>query len=137
LQIDNLSYEQVETLLGANGNTTPTTTNATSYNTSEHDSIKKNLSPLLFNNKHVQFSKVEEFKLDFNSFALTRGYFGAVNARTPEANQKAKSRAALRIIQAITKSGDNADERALALHLALMNPAIREVSKSTGFRNSK
>jgi hypothetical protein len=73
---------------------------------------------LLFNNKHVKFSKVEEFKLDFNSFASTRGHFGAVHARTPVANRKAKSRAALRILQAITKSGDNADERALASHLA-------------------
>jgi hypothetical protein len=129
LRIDNLSYEQVETLLGADRNTRPTTTNATSNNTSEYDSVKKHLRPFLFNNKHVQFSEVEEFKLDFNSFASTRGYFGAVNARTLEANRKAKSRAALRIIQAITKSGDNADERALALHLALINPAIREISK--------
>jgi hypothetical protein len=59
-----------------------------------------------------------------------------VHARTPVATRKVKSRASLRIIQAITNSGSNAAERALALHLALINPAIREISKSTGFQNS-
>jgi hypothetical protein len=103
LRIDDLSYyEQVKTLLGANGKATTTTTNTTSSNnsepnatrsnTSELDSVKKNPRPLLFNNKHVEFSKVEEFKLDFNSFASTRGHFGAVNARTPVANRKASIR---------------------------------------------
>jgi hypothetical protein len=114
----NLSYEQVKTLLGSSGNpvvandrkttannnncqkqqppttTTannnnrqqqpPTTRNAASNN-SELEPVKKYLRPLLFNNKHV---KVEEFKLDFDSFALTRGHFGAVHARTLVANPK-------------------------------------------------
>jgi hypothetical protein len=92
LPIINLSYQQVKTLLGRSrnpaakdGNTTKTkTTNARSNNTtSKIDSVKTNLCPLLFNNQHVRFSKVEEFKLDFNSFVLTRGHFGGVLARTP------------------------------------------------------
>jgi hypothetical protein len=141
LRIDNLSYEQVKTLHeqvktllggsrnpGAGGNPTTTTTRNYTSNNSELDSIKKNLRPLLFNNKHLKFNKVEDFQLDFNSFASAEGCFGAVHARTPVATPKAKSRASLRIIQAITKSGNNAAERALALHLALINPAIvREI----------
>jgi hypothetical protein len=91
--------------------------------------------PLLFNNKHIKVSKVEDFQLDFNSFASTEGPFGAVHTRTPVATRKAKSRASLRIILAITKSGNNFAERALALHLALINQAIREISKSAGFQN--
>jgi hypothetical protein len=89
LRIDNLSYEQVKTLHeqvktllggsrnpGAGGNPTTTTTTTTTTrnytsNNSELDSVKKNLRPLLFNNKHVKFSKVEDFQLDFNSFAST------------------------------------------------------------------
>jgi hypothetical protein len=150
LRIDNLSYEQVKTLheqvktlLGgsrnpsADGNptTTATTRNYTSNN-SELDSVKKNLRPLLFNNKHVKFSKVEDFQLDFNSFPPTEVSDGAVHARTPVATRKAESKASLRIIQAITKSGNNPAERALDLHLALINPATREISKSAGFQNS-
>jgi hypothetical protein len=110
----------------------PTTRNAASNN-SELDLVKKDLRSLLFNNKHFRFSKVQEFKLDFDSFALTRGHFGAVHARTLVANPKAKSRAALRInLVAITKRGDNADERALALHLSLIKLAMREIYKSAG-----
>jgi hypothetical protein len=125
LRIDNLSYEQVKTLHeqvktllgssrnpGLDGNPTTTTTTTRNYtsNNSELDSVKKNLRSLLFYNKHVKFSKVEDFQLDFNSFASTEGPFGAVHARTPVATRKAKSRASLRIIQAITKSGNNAAE---------------------------
>jgi hypothetical protein len=124
LRIDNLSYEQVKTLHeqvktllggsrnpGADGNPTTTTTRNYTSNNSELDSVKKNLCPLLFNNKHVKFSKVEDFQLDFNSFASTEGPFGDVHARTPVATRKAKSRALLRIIQAIIKSDNNAAER--------------------------
>jgi hypothetical protein len=60
---------------------------AMSNNSDLLDSVKKNgPPPLLSNNKHVKFSKVEEFKLYFNSFASTRGHFSAVHARTPVAN---------------------------------------------------
>ncbi len=60
-----------------------TTADCPTVDTGSLDSVKKNVFPLLLNNKPVKFSKVDEFKLNFNSFSSTRGDFAAVYTITP------------------------------------------------------
>jgi hypothetical protein len=90
--------------------------------------------PLNFNNQHVDFGRVLEFELDFDCFAYKTNDVGRQKRGSREAIRQAESRASKTIVSAIIDAGEDDQQRALALHRALIDPRTRQIAKSAGFK---
>jgi hypothetical protein len=90
--------------------------------------------PLHCNRQHVDFRKLSEFDLDFDCFAYKINEFGRQQRVSREAVRRAESRATKAIVKAIMEAGDDDQQRALALHRALIDARTRKIAKSAGFK---
>jgi hypothetical protein len=93
---------------------------------------------LHYNNQYIDFEKLSEFTLDFDSFSYKINEFGTKTKRdSREAIRQAESRATKKIVTAIMDAGDDDQQRALALHRSLVDERTREIAKSAGFKSSR
>jgi hypothetical protein len=93
---------------------------------------------LHYNNQYIDFEKLSEFTLDFDSFSYKINEFGRKTKRdSREAIRQAESRATKKIVTAIMDAGDDDQQRALALHRSLVDERTREIAKSAGFKSSR
>jgi hypothetical protein len=98
-------------------------------------SVTNNLEPLTFNRQKVDFSKVESFDLKFDAFHTKVEKGRTIPRNTPSAIRKFATVATGKITSAILNSARTDEERALALHRALIHPSIRKIAKAAGFQN--
>jgi hypothetical protein len=96
------------------------------------------LEPLVFNKSRVDFRKVNCFELNFQAFETKTTCFNQSILRSSENAFRIKAhRATMKVVSAILDCGKSDEQRALALHRALIHPKIREIAKSAGFQNEK
>jgi hypothetical protein len=86
-------------------------------------------SSFTFNNGAVDFANVNKLPLDLHAFAGVDRYG---KQRSNNAERQAQSRAARHIVEAIKSES----QQALGLHLALVHPDLKGISKSAGFESS-
>jgi hypothetical protein len=84
--------------------------------------------PLHCHRQHVDFRKSSEFDSDFDCFAYKINEFGRQQRVSREAVRRAESRATKATAKAIVDAGNDDQQRALALHRALID------AKSAGFK---
>jgi hypothetical protein len=90
-----------------------------------------------YNKQLLEYEQLSEFTLDFCSFSYKMNEFGTkTNRDSQEAIRQAESRASKKIVNAIMDAGDADQQRALALHRALLDKRCRQVAKSAGFKTS-
>ena len=117
---------------------TGTTTADTATNTETTSlNYRDSFPPLHCQRQYVEFGKVQDFDLDFDCFAFKSNDFDRENRGTRDAIRRAESRATLTIVSAIVSAGDNDQQRALALHRALIDPRTRRIAKSAGFQSDR
>jgi hypothetical protein len=96
------------------------------------------VEPLVFNQRRVDFRKVNCFELNFQAFETkSTSHNQSVLRSSQNAVRIQAHRATLKIVSAILDCGKSDGQRALALHRALIHPRIREIAKSAGFQNEK
>jgi hypothetical protein len=82
-----------------------------------------------YNNQHINFETIQAEELNFDAFRKNK----KGNNRQPRAAKKAQERATSNILQAIEDAGTQ-PKQALALHKALLKPAIQLVAKMADFK---
>ena len=86
------------------------------------------LEPLVFNNRRVDFRKVNSFELNFEAFETKSTIHNQSVLRSSENAVRIQAhRATLKIVSAILDCGKSDGQRALALHRALIHPRFKKL----------